>query len=188
MTKFFKSIWEFLKIIIIALAIVLPIRIFIFQPFLVKGASMEPNFHNGDYLIVDEISYRFRAPERGEVIVFKYPKNPSQKFIKRIVGLPGEIVKLKGEKIEITKSSGEKFSLDESSYLHSLTILSSTNKVFQLGKEEYFVLGDNRSFSFDSRKWGPLPREYIVGRVILRLWPLKGPFFISRPTYKKETL
>src|SRR3989344_304093 len=93
--------WEISKIVIIALVIVVPIRYFIFQPFFVRGQSMEPNFQNGDYLIVDEVSYRLRVPQRGEVIVFKYPMNPSQRYIKRIVGLPNEAVEIQDGEISV---------------------------------------------------------------------------------------
>jgi signal peptidase I len=85
-----KNIWEFLKIVIVSLLIILPIRYFIIQPFYVKGASMEPNFHDREYLIIDEISYRFNEPQRGQVIVFRYPNNPQEYFIKRVIGLPGD--------------------------------------------------------------------------------------------------
>ncbi len=90
--KLKSEIWEFIKFSLLALLIVMPIRLWIAQPFIVQGSSMVPTFQNGDYLIIDEITYRFREPERGEVIVFRYPKNPSQFFIKRIVGLSGETV------------------------------------------------------------------------------------------------
>ena len=103
MKKLLSFIWEIIKIVIIALAIVVPIRYFLFQPFFVKGESMEPNFQNGDYLIVDELSYRLREPERGEVIVFKYPRNISQRYIKRIIGLPGEAVEIKDGKDGLSK-------------------------------------------------------------------------------------
>ena len=99
--EFWKFCWEVAKIIIVAAVIVIPIRYFLFQPFFVRGQSMDPNFENGDYLIIDEISYRFRAPERGEVIVFKYPEDPSNRFIKRIVGLPGEIVEVRENQVVI---------------------------------------------------------------------------------------
>src|SRR3989338_3049804 len=94
-------IWETAKIIIISLAIIIPIRYYLVQPFFVKGASMEPNFYDGDYLLIDEISYRFNEPERGEVIVFRYPENPSQYFIKRIVGLPNETIEIKNDQVTI---------------------------------------------------------------------------------------
>src|SRR3989344_8898539 len=87
-------VWETIKVVVISLAIILPIRYYLVQPFFVKGASMEPSFEDGDYLLINEISYRFSAPERGDVIVFRYPKDRSQFFIKRIVGLPGETVEI----------------------------------------------------------------------------------------------
>ena len=183
-TKFKKALFFFLEIIqivAIALVIVLPIRYFIFQPFVVKGASMEPNFHENDYLVVDEISYRLRDPERGEVVVFKYPEDPSQRFIKRIVGLPGERVSLNNNKVQITTQEGEQFTLDESLYL--VDLLWFGNKEVVLNKDEYFVMGDNRPHSFDSRRWGPLDREKIIGRVVLRAWPLDDISLISAPAY-----
>src|SRR3989344_3794878 len=113
--------WEISKIVIVALLIVIPIRYFIFQPFFVRGQSMEPNFQNGDYLIVDEISYRLRNPERGEVVVFKYPLNPTQRYIKRIIGLPGETVKIRDGKVNVYDSNGVPQILDEASYLPEFT-------------------------------------------------------------------
>jgi signal peptidase I len=177
---FFKEIFQ---TVILALLIVLPIRLFIFQPFIVKGQSMEPNFKDGNYLIIDELSYKFREPKRGEVIVFKNPKNPSQKFIKRVIGLPGEKVLIEDGKITIFR--GEKSQvLDESSYLNFPW--TGGNLEVSLGENEYFVLGDNRSHSFDSRYFGPLPKNYIIGRVLLSLWPPTvslAKIKIETPTY-----
>ncbi|MCK4520656.1 signal peptidase I [Candidatus Parcubacteria bacterium] len=183
--KFLKGtlsfIWEISKIVIIALLIVIPIRYFIFQPFFVKGQSMEPNFHNGDYLIVDELSYRFSAPERGEVIVFNYPNNPSQRYIKRIIGLPEETIKIEDKKVNILSNDYE-FILNESMYLSEF-VQTPGNITVSLGENEYFVLGDNRDASFDSRKWGVLPEEDIIGRVIFRAWPAKALAKIEIPNY-----
>lgn len=173
--------WELIEIAIIALIIVVPIRYFIFQPFFVRGYSMEPNFHQGDYLIVDEISYRFNEPKRGEVVVFKYPKNPSQRYIKRIIGLPGEAIEIKEGKIFIYKGS-KSYILDESNYLPGLLETPDNEKVF-LGKDEYFVLGDNRNHSYDSEDWGILPKKLIIGRVILRIWPFTVLAKIGAPQY-----
>ena len=174
--------WEVAKIVLIALLIVLPIRHFVFQPFFVKGQSMEPNFENGDYLIIDELSYRLRSPERGEVIVFKYPNDPSQKYIKRIVGLPGEKVEIQDGKIMVYKGD-EGEVLNETDYLPaSLFTAGSLNII--LGENEYFVLGDNRSASSDSRRWGPLPEENIIGQVFLRAWPMNSLAKISAPLYQ----
>lgn len=179
MNKNLKFIWEMAKIILIALAIVVPIRYFLFQPFFIRGISMEPNFENGDYLIIDEISYRFREPVRGEVIVFKYPQNPSQKFIKRIIGLPGETVEVKDGNVSIYNEEGSKV-LDESSYLISETTGSIRTT---LKDDEYFVMGDNRDFSFDSRRFGILPKKEIIGRAILRAWPIASLGIFSAPSY-----
>ncbi len=172
---------EVLKIVILALVIVIPIRYFIFQPFIVKGPCMEPNFYDNDYLIVDEFTYHFREPERGEVIVFRYPKHPSEKFIKRIIGLPEEKIILKGKEIMIIDKSGREIVLDESDYLSREFILGT--KEIQLGKDEYFVLGDNRPQAFDSRNWGPLPRENIIGKVAFRAFPPTAMAYFPTPNY-----
>ena len=175
--------WEVAKIVILALLIVIPIRYFVFQPFIVKGLSMTPAFHDGDYLIVDEFSYHFGEPERGEVVVFKYPRDPSQRFIKRIIGLPGEQVKMEGGRIIITNKFGKEEILDESDYLSLSQGSLFDTELIKLGENEYFILGDNRAHSFDSRRWGPLSREFIVGRVLLRAWPPRAMAFIPAPSY-----
>lgn len=163
---------ELVEIVVISLAIILPIRYFLIQPFYVKGASMEPTFDDHEYLIIDELSYRFRVPERGEVVVFRYPLDPRQYFIKRIVGLPGETVRVADNSVIITnKERPEGFALDEKDYLGPETITHG-DKTVTLGEEEYFVMGDNRSASLDSRTFGPLPLQQIVGRVWIRGWPL----------------
>jgi signal peptidase I len=162
--------WEILKIVIISLAIIIPIRYFLIQPFFVNGASMDPNFLDGDYLIIDEISYRFNEPQREDVIIFRYPLDPSQFFIKRIVGLPGETLKIKDGKVFIYNPDlDEEIILDESAYLEDP--YTPGNLEISLGGDAYFVLGDNRQASSDSRKWGGVPRHYITGRVWLRAWP-----------------
>jgi signal peptidase I len=171
---------ELLQTVALALAIVLPIRYFIFQPFVVLGHSMEPNFHPKDYLVVDEISYRFREPKRGEVIVFKYPANPKLKYLKRIIGLPGEEVTIENGVVKINGKV-----LDESFYLPA-SVQTSGFISIKLDKDEYFVMGDNRDFSSDSRRWGPLPRKLIIGRVILRLFPFNGIKIVEVPAYSFE--
>ncbi len=181
MKNFFLFILEISKIVALALLVVLPIRYFVFQPFYVKGESMEPNFSNGDYLIIDEMSYRLREPARGEVIVFRYPNDPSQRYIKRIIGLPGETVEISDGQIIIYNEAGEKSILEES-YLPD-TISTNWSKKMVLGLEEYFVLGDNRMASADSRRWGSLPRENIIGRALLRAWPPTALAKIEAPAY-----
>lgn len=162
---------EIVQVVLISLAIILPVRYFLVQPFYVQGASMEPNFSDRDYLIIDEISYRFENPARGDIVVFKYPNDPKQIFIKRIVGLPGEQVKISGGKVIITKD-GEKEGtvLDESGYL-SPYIYTAGEKVTTLRSDEYFLLGDNRGSSLDSRIFGAVDQKLIIGRVWLRGWP-----------------
>ncbi len=171
--RFLKDTWEIVKVLIISLAIVLPIRYFIVQPFIVRGQSMEPNFHERDYLIIDEFSYYFRQPERGEVVVFRYPRDPSQFFIKRIVGLPGEKVEIQNGRIKIiNKEFPNGFVLQES-YLSPPNHPSHPDELISLTPTHYFVMGDNRDASSDSREWGPLDRGFMVGRVVLRAWPLE---------------
>ncbi|OGZ18675.1 MAG: signal peptidase I [Candidatus Nealsonbacteria bacterium RBG_13_42_11] len=181
MKNFFSFVWEIVKIVVIALVIVIPIRYFLFQPFFVKGQSMEPNFENGDYLLIDEISYRLREPQRGEVIVFKYPNDTSQRYIKRIIGLPGETVEINNGQITVYSAEGNKF-LDESGYL-SQSEYTSGNLKMTLSEDEYFVLGDNRLASADSRRWGSLPEKDIIGRVFFRAFPFATLSCIEAPNY-----
>lgn len=170
MKIFLFAVWEVLEVVLVAVVTVFAVRTFLIQPFLVSGASMEPNFGNGNYLLIDEISYRFREPARGEVVVFRYPDNPSVYYIKRIIGLPGEGVKIQKGGVKITEKSGSDFSLEES-YLPS-GLVTAGNADRKLGANEYFVLGDNRNYSFDSRSWGPLEKKFIIGLVRLRLLPV----------------
>jgi len=179
--KYISFIREFLKIIIVAAVIVLPIRYFLFQPFIVKGESMAPNFQSGDYLIVDEISYRFLTPQRGDVVVLSYPPNTSQRFIKRIIGLPGETVVIKNGEINLSKEE-KSLILDEKKYLPNLSETEGDLRL-NLASDEYFVLGDNRGFSYDSRRWGALPRKYIIGKVIFRVFPISTMSYIPEPSY-----
>jgi len=173
MKKVFIFIWEVVKIVVISLAIIIPIRYYLIQPFFVRGASMEPNFDNGQYLVINEISYRFEEPARGEVVVFKYPSNPSQYYIKRIIGLPNEVVEIKdGQVVIYNQEFPQGQVLDESGYLPEDRVTQGVVNL-KLGQDEYFVLGDNRGFSSDSRQWGALPKDNIVGRVWIRAWPFE---------------
>jgi len=177
---FLGFLWDSGKVLIISLAIIVPIRAYIFQPFFVRGASMEPNFSNGEYLIIDELSYRLRDPLRNEVIVFRFPNDPSQYYIKRIIGLPGETVEVRGGGVYIKEGNDEPVLLDES-FLPEETKTSGEVSL-TLGPGEYFALGDNRSFSSDSRRWGGLRRELIIGRVALVAWPLDHFSVLAAPT------
>lgn len=166
--SFFSFCWEVVEVVVLALLIVVPIRYFLFQPFVVDGSSMEPSFYDGDYLIVDQISYRFRQPERGEVIIFYAPTDPSRRFIKRVVGLPGEQLEAIDQQIMITTPEGEQFFFED--HYSQTTVYRSFSVT--LGEDQYFVLGDNRDRSYDSRFWGYLPAENVIGRAVLRLWPI----------------
>lgn len=179
--KYLSFSFEIFKIAVIALAIVLPIRYFLFQPFIVKGESMSPSFESGDYLIVDEISYRISEPQRGDVVIFKYPKNTTQRFIKRIIGLPGETVVIKSGNVTVTKTTGEEIILDEQYLPEDLKTYGDTSTT--LKADEYFVLGDNRMYSYDSRSWGIVPRANIIGKAFLRLYPIDEFSKISTPNY-----
>lgn len=173
--KVFKETRSFVldvvKTIIMSLAIVLPIKYFLIQPFFVSGASMEPNFHDGEYLIVDELKYRFNDVARGDVVVFKYPYSAKDYYIKRIIGLPGEKIAIRNGEVKIYNSSNpEGFVLNESFYL-PFGLKTTGEKITVLGTDEYFVMGDNRIASYDSRSWGVLAKRYIVGRTWVRAWP-----------------
>lgn len=174
---------------LLIIVVVIPIRVFIMSPFIVDGESMHPTFKHLDYLVVDEIVYAFGAPERGDVIVFRYPADPSIFYIKRIIGLPGETVFINRGAVTIKNSSGstsaapivlpEPYIVNED---------ATYTKNTQLGKDEYFVMGDNRPNSADSRAWGVLPKKNIIGRVDLRLLPVSlAGFFPGDATYPTTT-
>jgi len=160
---------EVFKFAVLALVIVVPFRLFIAQPFIVSGASMSPTFETGEYLIVDQVSYRLDPPQRGDVIIFRFPNDPSKYFIKRIIGLPGEVVDLKnGCTAIINPATGDRTSLNEEYLVKDKT---DDQLTITLSSDEYFVMGDNRSASSDSRMWGPVPRDNIVGRALVRVLP-----------------
>jgi signal peptidase I len=184
MRKFLYTVWEIAEVFLIAILAVAAIKYFLVQPFIVNGASMETTFYDSDYLLVDEVSYRFEAPQRGDVIVFHSPQDYSIYFIKRIIGLPGETVAIDGDKVKITNAQHpDGFYLTEP----YLSPLMSTgwmgSKKLTLGPTQYFVMGDNRLNSLDSRYWGPLERSAVVGAVRLRLWPLNRLGIFSHITY-----
>lgn len=177
--------WELVKIFLVAIVIIVPVRYFLVQPFIVRGASMEPNFEHSDYLVIDELSYRWREPRRGEVIVFRFPDNPSQFFIKRVIGVPHDKISVEQGRVVVHNSQLEQGAvIDESDYLTSGT-RTGGDVTIELGDEEYFVLGDNRAASSDSRSWGVLPKDQIVGRVWIRAFPFDriDVFEPSRPGF-----
>lgn len=180
--KNFQSFWDLIKFAVIAVIIVIPIRMFIAQPFVVSGESMFPAFNDGEYLIVDELSYIIGNPERGDVVIFRYPNDIKRFFIKRIIGLPNEEISIQSGEVTITnKENPDGFILNEPYISEAFNTTAS----YKTGADEFFVLGDNRNRSSDSRTWGLLPSNLIVGRAFLRLLPMEHMSYL--PGYYKET-
>lgn len=176
------AVLEFLKVAILAGLTIVAVRYFLFKPFYVKGASMEPNFFDHEYLIIDELTYRLRAPERGEVIVFKYPENPKEYFLKRIVGLPGERLKIASGRITIYNDAHPEGVEVNEAYLPG-GLITVGEKTTTLGKDQYFVFGDNRPNSYDSRGFGAIDKSVIVGRAWFRGWPFSRAQIFSAPAF-----
>ncbi|MFA5925908.1 MAG: signal peptidase I [Parcubacteria group bacterium] len=183
--------WEMIKVVLWVVLIIVPLRVFLIQPFFVQGASMEPNFEDKEYLIINELGYKktdvgftygdkkinlftvnsFKELKRGDVVVFRYPKNPSVYYIKRIIGLPGEKIEISHDQVKIyNKDNPDGFILDESPYL-SPSEETMGEETVNLTDQDYFVMGDNRKYSSDSRSWGPVPSYDVIGKVVVRAWP-----------------
>ncbi len=177
-----QTVAEIIKIFIIATVVILPIRYFLIQPFYVKGASMEPNFHENEYLIIDKIAPRFEPYKRGEAIVFLYPPTDHRYLIKRLIGLPGERVVITHQEIYIyNKDHLDGFQLDEKAY--NPYLLRDQDVDITLHDDQYFVLGDNRPVSFDSEYFGPINKDQITGRVFFRGWPIERITIFKAPSY-----
>ena len=164
------SFLELLLLFFLAYGVVKIVHRFVFQPFYVVGSSMEPNFFDHDYLIVEKIKYRFESPERGEVIVLHTPSQPSSLIIKRIIGLPGETVIIRDGQVFLEKKNSNRIFKLQEPYLPVGTETPGDLRLL-LAKDEYFVMGDHRNRSLDSRSFGPVKRRMIIGRVWLRIWP-----------------
>lgn len=165
-----SGFWELIKYAVLAILIVVPFRIFVAQPYVVNGSSMDPTFHDGDYLIVDQISKRFEVPDRGSVVIIRYPKDLSKFFIKRLIAYPGEQVDIRGGVVYvINEQNPEGLKLDDS----YVEFKKNENFSITLKDDQYFVMGDNRAGSSDSRIWGPINKKNIVGEPIVRLLPLQ---------------
>lgn len=172
--------FDLIESVVVALSIFVVIYLFLLQPHQVKGASMDPTFHDGQYILTDKISYRFNLPQRGDVVVFKAPMNPDFDYIKRIIGLPGDTITIQEGQVVI---NGQPLS-DE--YIQSDTVLLPgqyirEGKQATVGSNEFFVLGDNRSHSADSRQWGMVPKKDIIGKVFFRYWPVNKFGIVSKP-------
>jgi signal peptidase I len=190
-SELFEFVWETAKVVLLSLIIILPIRFYLIQPFFVKGSSMVPNFHDKEYILVDKWTYRLGRPERGDVIIFKYPGNPKEYFIKRIIGLPGESVLVGNNNTVVVYNDRypDGFVVNEKGYL------PTTNPTFcgsnttwcglkvTLKADEFYVMGDNREHSSDSRFFGPVNKSFFAGMAWLRLYPFNKISFIPRTQY-----
>lgn len=179
---------EMIRVFFLAVIIIIPVRVFLFQPFFVQGSSMEPNFEDGQYLVISELGYKqtafgwsqdapqlrpFKELARQDVVVFRFPRDTEQFFIKRVIGLPGESVEIHQGKVIIYNSTHPNgFVIDESSYL-SPDVITKDMPRTEVAQDQYFVMGDNRPNSYDSRAFGPVNKDKILGRVLLRAWPMK---------------
>ena len=172
---FWQGLGDFTKFASIVIVIVILIRFFIAQPFIVSGASMSPNFATNDYLIVDEISYRFHPPQRGDVIVFHPPIDMKTYYIKRVIGIPGDHVTVINGVVTITNKQYPNGIVLNEPYITKDTL--TEDKTFDVPAGQYFVMGDNRPESYDSRGWGLLPDANITGRALIRLFPV-GKFSV----------
>lgn len=182
-----QYVGELVRVVVISLAIILPVRYFLVQPFYVKGASMEPNFYDHEYLIIDELSYRFRGPERGEIVVFRPPTDPTQFFIKRVVGLPGETIHPENGYVTVKNDAHPEGARLSEQYLDPNAITIGGQKTV-LGPRQYYVMGDNRSSSLDSRQFGAIGRGSIVGRVWVRGWPIDRVGRFLAPEYEIDNV
>ncbi|MFA5926895.1 MAG: signal peptidase I [Patescibacteria group bacterium] len=172
---FLYFVFDLLKTAVVVFVLAFSLRYFAVQPFIVDGESMMPNYVNGEYLLAEKISYLSGQPKRGDVVVFRYPGNPNVNYIKRIIGLPNETVKIENNKITVYNQANPKgVALSEEYLPSSIQTYVSDRAVLEktLQSDEYFVMGDNRQHSSDSREWGALPKSNIVGRTWLSIKPL----------------
>lgn len=181
-----KNFYEIFKTIAVMFLLAFVIRAYIVQTFVVEGLSMEPNFHDGEYLLIDKVSYRFDQPQRGDVVVFISPEDAKLHFIKRVIGLPGEAVEITQNRIFINNNQ-----LQEDYLRRGEQTLISDNFTNDfktvIPQDHYFVLGDNRQNSKDSRLIGLIPKQNIVGRSFIVIYPLKNFSLVGHPAYAGRT-
>jgi signal peptidase I len=178
-----SAAWEFIRFMLLVAVIVVGVRVFVAQPFVVSGTSMVPTFQNSDYLIIDELTYRFQEPNRGDVIVFHPPTDVKTYYIKRVIGLPGDTVSIANSVITITNAAYPEGKILSEDYITTDSL--NDNFSVTVPEGQYFVMGDNRPASYDSRRWGLLPKDNITGRALLRLFPFNkiGVFPGEHPIY-----
>lgn len=181
-------IFDTLETLVVALAMFAVAYLFLFQPHQVNGNSMLPSFEDKDMLITEKVSYYFREPRRGEVVIFKYPRAHEYDYIKRIIGLPGESITIDQGRVRIfNENYPNGYYLDEPYIGNSLTEggpLLREGRTFDIPEDEYIVLGDNREMSSDSRDWGTVSKQELVGKAWLRYWPPQTLAFIEKAEYQ----
>ena len=183
--------WRFLaelvKTAVIVLAVAYGVRVFVLQPYIVEGLSMFPQFHDRDYLLVDKISYRIHAPERGDVVVFKYPKDTAFNYVKRIIGLPGDTIRISNSTVYVSDAAHPQGVALSEPYVEAgnKTLPDSGNgeTEFTVPANSYFVMGDNRMGSSDSRNWGDVPMDDMIGRVLVLAYPFDRAAYAPHATY-----
>lgn len=179
--KIYAFLLDSVQTFLIAAAVFLVIYAFLFRPFEVKGDSMYPNFHNREYILTDLIILRFQNPTLGDVIVFQAPPDPTKDYIKRVIGVPGDTVSVNNGNVYLNGKL-----LNESAFLkpdvktYGGDFLKDGEKI-TVPPDEYFVMGDNRSYSSDSREWGFVKRSEVIGESMLIYWPIKRMGFIKNP-------
>jgi len=182
----FKRVGEFfldiLEVVVFAVAIFLFIYLLVMQPHKIKGASMEPNFPDGEYLLTDKVSYRFNEPRRGDVIVFEAPGHQGEEYIKRIIALPGERVLIVNNQVYINDKVLNESYIPEKLKLSPGSFIKEGQEIL-IPNDNYFVLGDNRPFSSDSRAWGTVSEDAITGRAWIIYWPLNGAGMVEKVQY-----
>lgn len=182
-----RNLWlfflDFLETIVVSLAIFAVVYVFLFMPHQVDGKSMEPNFHNGEYILTDKLSYRFNAPKRGDVVVFHSPQDERSDFIKRIIGVPGDTLKVEKGYVYLNDQRLEENYINDPGGVLSGRFLREGLEV-TVPPDQYLVMGDNRDHSSDSREWGFVGIDGIVGRAFFRYWPVKA--FGVVPTAEAE--
>ena len=160
---------DLIETVVMALAIFVVIYLFLFQPHQVRGNSMYSSFKDGEYILTDKISYRIGEPKRGDVVIFKAPSNEEYDYIKRIIGLPGDTIKISNNTVLINNNPLAESYLDDI-LTTSGSFLRQQDRVI-VPENSFFVMGDNRGHSSDSREWGFVPKENIIGKAWLRYWP-----------------
>ena len=180
--KLLGSLFDFLQGIVVILAIMVMIYLFIMSPQEISGASMEPNFHNGEYILTNKIIYKFKEPIRGDVIIFKSPKDKTVDYIKRIIGLPGDTVRLENNSYYVNDVKIEEPYEPSDMPIYGGSFLAEGDEII-VPEGQYFVSGDNRPHSSDSREFGPIAKEDFIGKALFRYWPLNTLGPIVRPSY-----